>query len=80
MSTGHRVCGDVTYQFDGDPVNVAACTLDEPDALEPEVTVFTRARCLWNPIDPSLPDCEAQPSRKPKQTIRPPASNDRSQP
>jgi hypothetical protein len=40
-------------------------TLDESDALVPQVAIFTRTRRPWDTIDPAVPAFETQPGWKP---------------
>jgi hypothetical protein len=46
-------------------MTIAAGTFDEPDWLEPEVTVFARSRCHWDFMDPAVTTYDAQPAWKP---------------
>ena len=46
-------------------MTIAAGTFDEPDWLEPQVTVFARSRCHWDFMDPAVTTYDAQPDWKP---------------
>jgi len=46
-------------------MTVCVGTLDDPDAMAPQVVVFARSRARWDALDPTLPAFPAQPAWKP---------------
>jgi len=50
-------------------MTVCVGTLDNSEALIPQVAVFARARRGWDAMDPALPTFEDQPSWKPSDGV-----------
>ncbi len=50
-------------------MTVCVGTLDNSQALIPQVAVFARARRGWDAMDPALPTFEDQPSWKPSDGV-----------
>ena len=48
---------------------VTVGTLDEPDAVAPQVVVFTRSRRRWDPVEATLPSFETQPDWRPEDGV-----------
>jgi hypothetical protein len=46
-------------------MTVSLGTLDTPDSLTPQVTIFARSRRRWDEMDTSLATFDAQPGWKP---------------
>lgn len=50
-------------------MTVTLGTLDEPDLLTPQVTIFARTRRHWDVMDTTLATFDAQPNWKPIETF-----------
>jgi hypothetical protein len=50
-------------------MTVSVGTLDDPDALSPQVAIFARTRPRWDVMDGSLPTFESQPRWKPEDGV-----------
>lgn len=50
-------------------LTVTVGTLDDPDGVTPQVVVFARSRCRWDPSDPTLPTFATQPDWKPEDGV-----------
>jgi hypothetical protein len=50
-------------------VTISVGTLDEPDAVSPQVAIFARSRPRWDAMDGSLSTFESQPSWKPEDGV-----------
>jgi len=50
-------------------MTVSVGTLDDPDAVSPQVVVFTRSRARWEALDAALPAFPAQPAWKPEDGV-----------
>jgi hypothetical protein len=50
-------------------VTVSVGTLDDPDAVMPQVVIFARTRRHWDAMDPGLPTFETQPDWEPADGI-----------
>ena len=67
-----RGCGSPLFGMNtGMPGFMTVCvgTLDDSEALSPEVAIFARTRRGWDVMDPSLPTYEGQPSWKPSDRV-----------
>lgn len=57
-------CGSALYSTKGDMPGVLflrASSLDDPEIVKPEVTVYTKQALSWSMIDPALPQFEEMP-------------------
>jgi len=50
-------------------MTVSVGTLDDPDAVSPQVVVFARSRRHWDFIDGALPSFDTQPDWKPQDGV-----------
>jgi hypothetical protein len=50
-------------------MTVTLGTLEAPDALVPQVAIFTRSRRAWDSLDASVTAFDAQPSCKPTDPV-----------
>ena len=70
-TVSHLFCAKCSSRLFGKNTNmpgamtVSAGTLNNPDALEPQVAIFTRSRPHWDSIDAGVQAFEAQPAWKP---------------
>ena len=74
-TVSHLFCRTCSSRLFGKNTNmpgamtVAAGTLNDPNALEPQVAIFTRSRPHWDAVAPNVQSFEAQPAWKPSDGV-----------
>ena len=56
VRTHCAACGtSLTYQADGDSIDVTLASLDDPGAIPPTAEIWLSHRLPWEPVDPARP-------------------------